>query len=214
MIYIIRLVVLLACLLGFQSVSVAESTVLKGSSALAVSLSALSKLQGFSCQFKQELRYAEGGERVYLGELAVLRPGKFRWFYTKPYEQLYVSNGHGIWLYEPDLMQAQRMQSLGDVKPIVLQLLDGRIGLEDISVLDTELQTDGISVWHVRMGQGNQSVEVWLGTENKTLRWIESKDVLFNKNRLNLLHINKSAPDESIFEFVAPKGVDVIGVLE
>ena len=177
---------------------------------LGRALTQMSSLKGFSCDFRQELTYAEGGKRTYTGKLAVLRPGKFRWHYIKPYEQLYISNGKGILLYEPDLMQVQKLDDLGDVDPVVLQLLDGRIGLSDVQLLASEKRGKDMA-WHVRIGQEGQSVDVWLGTQNQHLKWVESKDVLGNANRLYLLNVVPEAPDNDVFEFVAPEGVDVIG---
>jgi outer membrane lipoprotein carrier protein len=179
-------------------------------SALGKALTAMSSLKGFSCDFRQELKYAEGGKRLYTGELAVSRPGKFRWHYIKPYEQLYISNGQGVLLYEPDLMQVQKLEDLGEVDPVVLQLLDGRIGLADVQVLASENNEDGIS-WHVRIGKAEQSVEVWLGTKKQKLQWIESRDALANINRLYLLNVVPHAPNDETFEFITPEGVDVIG---
>ena len=209
--------VLLAALLMLQACLVQASTqsgTLDKGSALGVALEKLSVLQGFSADFEQVLTYAEGGKRVYQGRLSVLRPGKFRWHYVKPYEQLYVSNGDGIWLYEPDLLQAQRLRDLGDVDPIVMQLLDGRVSLADIQVLQYESFADGLSSWNVRIGQAGKQVEVWLGVKAQQLIWIESRDMLSNRNRLNLQHIKKTPPAAEIFEFKAPEGVDVIGAIE
>jgi len=180
-------------------------------SELGTALQKMEGSQGFSTQFKQVLTYASGGKRVYEGQLSVLKPGKFRWQYVKPYAQLYVSNGDGIWLYEPDLLQAQLIQDLGDVDPIVMQLLDGRIHLSDVDVVQKESFEAAFSSWQVRIGQGNQSVEVWLGVQNKQLIWIESRDVLSNRNRLNFIDLQFIQPAADIFEFTAPEGVDVIG---
>ncbi len=191
----------------------AQGAAVSRNSDLGQALAHLSALQGFSCQFKQVLSYAEGGERSYSGELAVLRPGKFRWHYTKPYEQLYVSNGEEIWLYEPDLMQAQRLQDLGEVEPVVLQLLDGRVGLEDITVLAKE-DSYGSEGWHLLVGKGSQAVDVYVGVLNQTLSWIGSVDALANRNTLHLLQLRPKKPETEIFEFHAPEGVDVIGALE
>ncbi len=207
---------LLLPLLLCSSLLYAKETPVVASSDLGIALESMSSMPGFSSTFKQVLSYNEGGERIYTGTLAVLRPGKFRWHYIKPYEQLYVSNGDGVLLYEPDLMQAQKLQDLGEVDPVVLQLLDGRIGLADVVVLDVADADSGYAVWHVRIGQTkpqqqNQAVEVWLGIQDKTLRWIESRDVLGNSNRLYMLDVDKTTPDKSVFEFVVPEGVDVIG---
>ena len=208
---------ILFTVLMFQLVSVQaaeQATSLDKHSALGIALVEMSALQGFSADFEQVLTYAEGGKRVYQGQLAVLRPGKFRWHYVKPYEQLYVSNGDGIWLYEPDLLQAQKLQDLGDVDPIVMQLLDGRVSLDDVQVLQHESFDDGLSSWHVRIGKKEQQVEVWLGVKAQQLIWIESRDMLSNRNRLHLQHMKQTPPAVEIFEFKAPEGVDVIGAME
>jgi len=205
------MIVISLSMLFFATAAHAKSVDAK--SDLALALKDMEILQGFSTTFKQVLSYAEGGQRIYTGELAVSRPGKFRWEYLTPYAQVYVSNGQGVWLYEPDLMQAQLLQDIGEVDPVVLQLLDGRIGLMDIDVLDQSLEQN-ITIWQVRIGKKEQAVEVWLGVRENTLYWIESRDVLLNKNRLYLLNLKTNTPPASRFEFVAPNGVDVIGVAE
>ena len=139
----------------------AQASAVAVPSELAVALHKLADLKGFSCQFKQVLSYAEGGERMYTGTLAVSRPSKFRWQYLKPYVQLYVGNGEDIWLYEPDLMQAQYLQNLGEVEPVVMQLLDGRIGLEDVQVLAEVAVSDDETSWFVAVGKQAQAAKIY-----------------------------------------------------
>ena len=207
---LIKLITTLLLLFSFSGFLQAGDTGVSPSSSLGKALSGMASFDGFSTPFKQVLSYAEGGERVYSGELAVLRPGKFSWRYIKPFEQLYVSNGDAIWLYEPDLFQAQKLQDLGELDPVVMQLLDGRIGLADVEVL-AQYAEEGVDVWQVKLGKAEKSVEVWLGVLGNQLSWIESRDVLANTNRLYLLDVDTSKPDPEQFEFTAPEGVDVIG---
>jgi len=203
---------LLFLLLGAnQLVSYAEPVQVSPASDLAAALQDLTKVTGFSCRFEQVLSYAEGGKRSYSGKLAVLRPGKFRWQYIKPYEQLYVGDGKSIWLYEPDLMQAQHLQDLGEVEPVVMQLLDGRVGLDDVQVLSEQDLGKTESSWLVLVGAGEEQVEIYLGVKAKKLAWIESQDVLGNRNRLQLFDVDKHHPPEELFIFKAPAGVDIIG---
>ena len=37
------------------------------------------------------------------GEFTFLRPGKFRWHYLTPYEELMMTNGKTLWLYDTDV---------------------------------------------------------------------------------------------------------------
>jgi len=49
----------------------------------------------------------QGGKRIQSasGTMQFVRPGKFRWTYQKPYEQLIVGDGAKFWLYDADLNQ-------------------------------------------------------------------------------------------------------------
>ena len=39
------------------------------------------------------------------GMVAIKRPGKFRWDYQLPYQQLIVADGEKLWVYDTDLEQ-------------------------------------------------------------------------------------------------------------
>ncbi len=201
---------LLSILIG-MNLSFAHAQEVVPTSDLGVALQRLAQLKGFTANFEQTLTYAEGGERVYTGDLAVLRPGKFRWQYVQPYVQLYVGDGRDIWLYEPDLMQVQYLQDLGEVSPVVMQLLDGRIGLLDVQVLQHMQLGDDVSQWQVSLGQDRQRVNITLGVEEQVLRWIESQDAMGNRNRLLLLKMKYALPQADLFVLDVPKGVDVVG---
>jgi len=172
-------------------------------------LERLANMEGFSCRFEQSIAYGDGSEQFYSGTLAVAKQGRFRWEYTKPYEQLYVSNGDGIWLYEPDLMQAQWLESLDAVDPVAMRLLEGRVKPNEMTVLDILK-----GVYHVRIvGDANASnaTELWLMLRYDGMpAWFESRDSLDNRNRMKLLTVQTSLPDLKQFKFTVPEGVDVM----
>ena len=177
--------------------------------ALQQGLERLAKMDGFSCRFEQSITYGDGSEQLYSGTLAVAKQGRFRWQYIKPYDQLYVSKGDGIWLYEPDLMQAQWLDSLDAVDPIAMRLLEGRVKPSEITVLDIDRD-----VYHVRIAgdsNANNGTELWLMLRHDGMpAWFESHDSLGNRNRMNLLAVKVSQPDLKQFEFTVPEGVDVM----
>ena len=45
------------------------------------------------------------------GKMAFARPGKFRWDYAAPYEQVIVGDGVKLWLYDADLNQSPAANS-------------------------------------------------------------------------------------------------------
>jgi len=204
---------------------------------LVRALSQLTKAHGFSAQFEQTIRFPDGTMQTYKGELAVLQPGRFRWRYTSPYEQLYVSDGHVIWHYEPDLMQVQILKRVQGVDPAVMRLLDGSLGFGNIILLGKGNEANGtIRRYHVRIGA---KTKVWLGITSKKgdsllssersgelrskrvspggksetvpfLTYVESVDSLGNRNRIRLLHMTAHPPAPAVFIFRIPPGVDVL----
>ena len=70
------------------------------------------------------------------GDLKFSRPGKFKWHYFEPYEQLLVGDGEFLWVYDLDLMQVTRVsldRALGSSPAALLygsEDIDSYFGLE------------------------------------------------------------------------------------
>ncbi|MES0371819.1 MAG: outer-membrane lipoprotein carrier protein LolA [Mariprofundaceae bacterium] len=170
----------------------------------------MAESDGFSCRFNQLVFFAEGGVQRYSGTLAIRKPGRFRWEYTLPYEQLYISSGSVVWHYEADLMQAERMKNLDAVDPVAMKLLDGRIGIKDIKLLATENLGAGNVSYRIKIDNGPELVLAFLAAGE--LHWLESEDMLGNRNRIILLDmIQKTLPD-GLFLFIPPEGVEVVDI--
>lgn len=168
-------------------------------------LDKLAKASGFSCVFEQTIFYGDGSEQRYSGTLAIAKYGKFRWQYKQPYEQLYVSDGDGVWFYEPDLMQAQHSDSLDAIDPVAMRFLEGSLSTDDIHVLPDQ----GLpGLYHIQLSGGP---ELWVAVDEQGItKWLESKDTLGNRNRIALDKTKFHAPEGTVFRFTPPKGVDVI----
>ena len=76
------------------------------------------------------------------GDLKFARPGKFKWHYIKPYEQLLVGDGEFLWVYDKDLRQVTRVsldRALGSSPAALLygsKDIDSYFGLEALSLED------------------------------------------------------------------------------
>ena len=57
------------------------------------------------------------------GTFAFQRPGKFRWSYDKPFEQLVVGDGAKVWVYDKDLNQ------------VIVRALDAALGATPAALL-------------------------------------------------------------------------------
>src|SRR5258706_15001890 len=62
--------------------------------------------QSARANFEQKV-YDRGGKLVQesRGSFVFLRPGRFRWEYLKPVDQLIVGDGERVWIYDRDLNQ-------------------------------------------------------------------------------------------------------------
>jgi len=78
--------------------------------------SAYQALDGFQGRFEQEDRRDDGGVLTAQGSIAYRKPGQMRWEYDPPNEQLLVTDGETVWLYDP-LLENVTIESLADVAP-------------------------------------------------------------------------------------------------
>ncbi|PIP02571.1 MAG: LolA, partial [Zetaproteobacteria bacterium CG23_combo_of_CG06-09_8_20_14_all_54_7] len=126
-----------------------------------------------------------------------------------PYDQLYVGDGQVIWHYEPDLLQAERLTDLETINPVVMKLLDGRVPLADIRVVERSF--DAERNIHRFKVQVTDAPQVWLGFSLQgNLVYIERQDLLGNRNMMHLSDCSYVAPAEKLFSFTPPDGVDVL----
>jgi outer membrane lipoprotein carrier protein len=149
------------------------------------------------------------------GTLVMHRPGKFRWDYTVPYEQLIVADGKNLWVYDKDLEQITvkpMSQVLGNTPAM---LLSGGEPLEK-SFRITDLKNEGEDTlqWVELLPKARDTnfVSVRLGFDGQDLKVMELMDTFDQLTRLQFSNI-KINPEvnDSVFEFTPPKGVDVIG---
>ena len=93
--------------------------------------SAVEKLRSFNrdvqtarAQFAQTVVDRNGRQvQEASGTLLLSRPGKFRWSYDKPFEQLVVGDGAKVWVYDKDLNQ------------VIVRPLDAALGATPAALL-------------------------------------------------------------------------------
>ncbi len=147
------------------------------------------------------------------GHVSIHRPGRFRFEYTAPYEQLYVSDGEQVWSYDPDLAQVlvQGMDETLGSTPAVL--LAGEQPLDDAFSM-VEAGADAGRRWvelEPRDGTTAQFERVRIGFDGDELRVLEIVDTAGQTSRMTFDDVRYGADvDDSLFEFVAPEGVDVV----
>ncbi len=146
------------------------------------------------------------------GTMAFARPGKFRWVYDKPFEQVIVGDGKKIWLYDADLQQVtikQLGQALGS-SPAAL--LAGSKDIDKYYTLKDAGNSDGLD-WLAATPKDKESMftGVRMGFADNTLAAMQIQD---NFGQTTLLRFSDLARNPRLpaseFSFTPPKGVDVI----
>lgn len=146
------------------------------------------------------------------GTFSLARPGKFRWQYEKPYQQLLVSDGEKLWSFDSDLNQVtvkKLGKALGSSPAALLSGgdLDAHFTLKDAG------ESQGIEMVDATPKAADGTFErVRIGLKGNLPRVMEIRDNFGQVTTLIFaqFHSNPAlAKDE--FKFTPPKGADVVG---
>ncbi|MBI2225840.1 MAG: outer membrane lipoprotein chaperone LolA [Betaproteobacteria bacterium] len=146
------------------------------------------------------------------GTMHFARPGKFRWEYEKPYEQLIVGDGSRLWVYDKDLNQVSVRkldQALGD-SPAAL--LAGSNEIEKIYNLTNLGNQEGLDwVEAVPKSKENAFERIRLGFSESGLQAMELRDQFGQATVIKFAEVERNPKlSPELFKFVPPKGADVI----
>lgn len=174
----------------------------------------LSGLATWTADFTQTIDDGHGNVlRSAAGRLYLQRPGKFRWDYSEPSEQLVLADGKQIWFYDKDLSQAnvRDMDTSLASTPASLLSGNGSVGSQfDISALP---RSDGLQWFQLIPKHADTDFQVVrIGFDKGELRSMFLADKLNQITQLTFSNSKRNlalAPD--LFSFVPPPGVDVIG---
>lgn len=156
----------------------------------------------------------EHGELVSSGAgmVAIARPGRFRWSYAQPYEQLMVCDGETIWAYDPDLKQATKRPAGETLAGTPAELLAQQARLSDNFTTKDLGEKDGLRVVSLEPKNDQsdfKSIELWLkaGVPQR----LKFSDPLGGNTVVELrdVKVNQPVADEQ-FKFAPPKGVEVV----
>jgi len=147
------------------------------------------------------------------GTFAFARPGKFRWTYDKPFEQLIVGDGARVWIYDRDLNQ------------VVVRKLDVALGATPAALLagDNALEknfdlTAGVSndtlefVDATPKTSESQFTRVRIGFRDNLPRRMELTDTFGQITTLDFTSVERNPTlAGTLFRFDIPQGADVVG---
>ena len=174
----------------------------------------LAGLATWSADFTQTIDDGHGKVlRSAAGKLYLQRPGKFRWDYALPSEQLVLADGKQIWFYDKDLEQAnvRDMDSTLASTPASLLSGGGSVSTQfDIKALPAAGGLQWFQLIPKRADTDFQLVRI--GFDKGELASMFLADKLGQVTQLTFTHPTRNAQfPAGLFSFTPPPGVDVIG---
>ena len=168
--------------------------------------------KSLTADFKQVLINEAGDPyQTSHGIFYLQRPGKFRWDYLKPFQQQIVSTSGKVWFYDTDLEQVTVKKLDESVGSTPALLLSGNISLDDNFTMQDQ-GVDGDMQW-IKLLPKNQESSfkyILIGLNKGTLGGMELSDNFGQLTRIYFSNVVLNPPIKpTIFEFQAPKGVDV-----
>jgi len=146
------------------------------------------------------------------GEFVFQRPGKFRWSYLKPYEQVIIADGQTLTIHDKDLNQVTIRKlddALGETPAAILfgnNDLEKRFSLKEAGVRDGIEWLDAVP-----RSKDTPFERISIGFRQGELAAMELRDALGQTTLLNFSKLQRNPVlSPEAFRFTVPKGADVL----
>ncbi len=173
----------------------------------------LGSFKSMTAQFQQVVSGGKGKATQHnSGQMALQRPGKFRWEVMSPNAQLLIADGRYIWIYDKDLQQASRQNLDSSNANSPASLLSGSV--EDLeNRFNVTTMDKGAGEWFQLTPKNNNDLfkSIQLHFSNGKLVDMQLQDNLGSHTNFHFQNvvINPSL-SPSLFKFTKPKGVEII----
>ena len=165
-----------------------------------------------SAEFTQTVISPDGTKRrPSSGTFEFSRPNRFRFTYTKPFEQVIVADGQRLWIFDPDLNQVVSRKQSAALAATPAALLAGS-QLDRDFTLTPEPSREGVDwVKAVPKNAEGGFESLRIGFRQGELAGVEITDSLGQRSVLQFrsVKLNVALPAERLV-FVVPKGADLI----
>jgi len=147
------------------------------------------------------------------GSFAFQRPGKFRWVYDKPVDQVIVGDGDRVWIYDRGLAQVTVRKLARALGSTPAALLAGSTDVEKAFELADAGAKDGVEWLDAKPKDREAGFErIRMGFDASGLQAMELTDNFGQTTILRFIALEANARvDAKEFRFEPPKGADVLG---
>jgi outer membrane lipoprotein carrier protein len=147
------------------------------------------------------------------GSFAFQRPGKFRWVYDKPVDQVIVGDGDRVWIYDRGLAQVTVRKVARALGSTPAALLAGSTDVEKAFELADAGTKDGLEWLDAKPKDREAGFErIRMAFNASGLQAMELTDNFGQTTILRFTALEANAKvDAKEFRFEPPKGADVLG---
>ena len=164
--------------------------------------------------FEQKV-YDRGGKLLQesKGNFAFLRPGRFRWTYAKPVDQVIVGDGERVWIHDRDLNQVTVRRLARALGSTPAALLAGASDVEKAFELKDAGQSDGLEWLDARPKERDAGFEaIRIGFGATGIQAMQLTDHFGQRTELRFSNMVRNPKlDLAEFRFQPPPGADVLG---
>jgi outer membrane lipoprotein carrier protein len=174
----------------------------------------LSGVSSWSADFAQTIDDGHGKiTRSAAGKLYLQKPGKFRWDYTDPSEQLILADGKQIWFYDKDLQQANVRDMDVSLASTPAVLLSGGASVSSQFTVTALPKNAGLDWYQLIPKHADTDFQlVRIGFNKGELASMFLADKLNQITQVNFTNSKRNPTlAADLFSFTPPAGVDVIG---
>ena len=147
------------------------------------------------------------------GQMLMQKPGRFRWDYQTPAEQIIVADGKRLWAYDVDLAQVTVRQLDTALSSTPLALLSGAAPIEETFTVGPVRQQNGVSWYELTPRQPQSEFRLLrVAFKGDLLVSLELEDHFGQRTQLDFQHLERNPVlDPGLLKFTPPPGVDVVG---
>ena len=173
----------------------------------------LAEVDSLEADFHQTLVDPDGVvAQATSGRLFILRPLRFRWEYQEPGEQLVVSDGERMWLYDVDLEQVTVRELDDSLQRTPAALLSGTSDFDETFTVQGQWE-EGDTRW-VELAPKRDSGDFQAMRVAFREGRLVAMDLTDNLDQMTRIEFGASVRnpelDPELFTFTPPEGVDVI----
>ncbi len=171
----------------------------------------LSQIHSMKANFTQSIRDARGRTLDHsTGNMALQRPGQFRWATQQPQQQLVIANQAIVWIYDEDLAQAtkQKQQNDNRLSPALLLSTSDKHLLDNFTITKTP---DDHFLLTPKKSSDALFTRLILVFKQRQLQSMKMEDKLGQITLIyfSQIQLNPTLP-ATLFQFTPPPGVDVV----